>query len=424
MAEGSGTAVATPKVAVEHLYKVYGPRPKVALRGVLAGADVPPGHTVALRDVSFAVQPGEIFVVMGLSGSGKSTLIRCINRLIPPTSGTVRIDGDEVTAMDGAQLRELRRRRVGMVFQHFALLPHRLVRDNVAFGLELQDVPRGARLEQAQRALETVGLGQWGDRYPDQLSGGMQQRVGLARALCTNPDVLLMDEPFSALDPLIRRRMQDELLDIQDRVQKTIIFITHDLDEALRLGNRIAMMHAGRVVQIGAPDDILLRPADDYVASFVEHVDRSKVLRAQDVMVEPAPLLRLGHAPRMALRALEQAGLSSAYVVGPQQRLMGILTAERAVRAVADGASDLRAAIITDVAAIEPERVLREMMAEAVAAPYPLAVVDGERHLLGIVPRVAILRALVAEAEQAEGGTRAQQTPAAEDTRALSASPS
>jgi glycine betaine/proline transport system ATP-binding protein len=391
-----------PRLEVRNLYKIYGPRGRAALRAALqaerAGRDpsLPPRHTFALRGVSFQVATGETFVVMGLSGSGKSTLVRCINRLIEPTAGEVLVDGEDVVRMDRARLLHLRRHRVAMVFQGFGLFPHRTVLDNAAYGLELRGVPRAERQARAQEMLETVGLGEWGRHYPDQLSGGMRQRVGLARALATDPEILLMDEPFSALDPLIRRRMQDELMDLQERLQKTIVFITHDLDEALRLGSRIAIMRAGRIVQVGTPDEILLHPADDYVRSFAEHVDRSKVLRAADIMLVPEPLLRLGHAPRFALREMERAGLSSAFVVGRDKRLAGLLSADAALAAAAEGAADLRGAVDEGVATVDAECVLRDLMPMAAASRYPLAVVDGERRLLGIVPRVAILRALAA----------------------------
>ena len=377
-------------------------------------------HTVAVRNVNFSVATGEIFVVMGLSGSGKSTLVRCINRLIEPTAGAIRVDGEDVVTMDRQRLLELRRHRIAMVFQGFGLLPHRTVLDNAAYGLELQGVGRSERQAKAQAMLETVGLGEWSRHYPDQLSGGMQQRVGLARALTTDPEILLMDEPFSALDPLIRRRMQDELLNLQERFQKTIVFITHDLDEALRLGNRIAIMKAGRIVQIGTPDEILLHPADEYVASFVQHVDRSKVLRARDVMLDPVPLLRLGHSPSVALREMQRAGLSSAFVQGPERRLAGLLTAEGAIAAANRGDQNLRGSVVTDVPKIGPDQSLRELIPAAVAAQYPLAVEDAEGRLLGIVPRVAILKALAAEAPS-ETGLETIETDGLADTADLEA---
>jgi len=387
---------ASPKLAVEGLYKIFGPHPRAVLANLPAGGSdsQPAHHTVAVRNASFSVQSGETFVVMGLSGSGKSTLVRCVNRLIRPTAGAVRIDGEDVTTMDRERLMYVRRHKVAMVFQGFALLPHRTVLDNVAYGLELRGVRRAERHAKAQEVLETVGLGEWGLHYPDECSGGMQQRVGLARALATDPEILLMDEPFSALDPLIRRRMQDELIDLQERLQKTILFVTHDLDEALRLGSRIAIMKAGRIVQIGTPEDILLHPADDYVAAFTQHVDRSKVLRARDVMFLPTPLLRTNHGPQLALHEMERHGLSSRFVVGPNRRLAGLVTAEDALAATQRGDHDLAGILTQDIAKAGPDDPLRSLIGMAVQTRYPIAVVGGAGELLGIVVRVAILRAL------------------------------
>jgi glycine betaine/proline transport system ATP-binding protein len=273
----------TPTIAVEHLWKVFGPRPERVVGSPLAELSraelrTRTGCLTAVRDVSFDVQPGEVFVVMGLSGSGKSTLVRCLTRLIEPTSGAVRIDGESVREMSAKKLRDLRRHRVAMVFQHFGLLPHRQVLDNVAYGLEIQGLGRAERHKRAGEVLELVGLDGHGDQYPDQLSGGMQQRVGLARALATDPAVLLFDEPFSALDPLIRRDMQAEVRRLHAEVGKTMVFITHDLAEALTLGDRIAVMRDGDVVQVGTPEDLVGAPADDYVADFVREVPRADVL--------------------------------------------------------------------------------------------------------------------------------------------------
>jgi glycine betaine/proline transport system ATP-binding protein len=273
----------TPTIAVEHLWKVFGPRPERVVGSPLAELSraelrTRTGCLTAVRDVSFDVQPGEVFVVMGLSGSGKSTLVRCLTRLIEPTSGAVRIDGESVREMSAKKLRDLRRHRVAMVFQHFGLLPHRQVLDNVAYGLEIQGLGRAERHKRAGEVLELVGLDGHGDQYPDQLSGGMQQRVGLARALATDPAVLLFDEPFSALDPLIRRDMQAEVRRLHAEVGKTMVFITHDLAEALTLGDRIAVMRDGDVVQVGTPEDLVGAPADEYVADFVREVPRADVL--------------------------------------------------------------------------------------------------------------------------------------------------
>ncbi|MFE1310082.1 glycine betaine/L-proline ABC transporter ATP-binding protein [Streptomyces sp. NPDC058755] len=276
------------RLEAEHLFKVFGRRPDQAVERLRQGADREElradGSTAAVIDASFEVEAGEIFVVMGLSGSGKSTLLRMLNGLLEPTAGQVRFDGQDLTALGDRALRELRSKKISMVFQHFALFPHRSVRDNAAYGLSVQGVPRAERERRADEALALCGLAGWEDSWPDELSGGMQQRVGLARALATDADLLLMDESFSALDPLIRRDMQDQLLELQKTLKKTIVFITHDLNEAMRLGDRIAVMRDGRIVQTGTAEDILLRPANDYVASFIQDVDRSRVLTAAAVM--------------------------------------------------------------------------------------------------------------------------------------------
>ncbi|RLU92258.1 glycine/betaine ABC transporter ATP-binding protein [Streptomyces griseocarneus] len=279
------------RLHAEHLFKVFGKRPEAAVERLKSGASREElradGTTAAVIDASFEVEAGQIFVVMGLSGSGKSTLLRMLNGLLEPTAGRVLYDGQDLTALAPRELREVRSRHISMVFQHFALFPHRSVLENAAYGLEVQGVARKEREERAAEALELAGLGGWETSWPDELSGGMQQRVGLARALATDADLLLMDESFSALDPLIRRDMQDQLLDLQTRLKKTIVFITHDLNEAMRLGDRIAVMRDGRVVQNGTAEDILVRPANDYVASFIQDVDRSRVLTAGSIMDAP-----------------------------------------------------------------------------------------------------------------------------------------
>ncbi|MFF8276328.1 glycine betaine/L-proline ABC transporter ATP-binding protein [Streptomyces lateritius] len=279
------------RLQADHLYKVFGRRPDEAVKKLADGADRDElradGTTAAVIDASFVVEPGQIFVVMGLSGSGKSTLLRMLNGLLEPTAGRVLFDGKDLTALSHRDLRTVRSTKISMVFQHFALFPHRSVLENAAYGLEVQGVPRAEREARAAEALDLCGLAGWEKSWPDELSGGMQQRVGLARALATDADLLLMDESFSALDPLIRRDMQDQLLELQKRLKKTIVFITHDLNEAMRLGDRIAVMRDGRIVQLGTAEDILIRPANDYVASFIQDVDRSRVLTAASVMTTP-----------------------------------------------------------------------------------------------------------------------------------------
>jgi glycine betaine/proline transport system ATP-binding protein len=276
-------------VSCRDVWKVYGPKaddivgsPDASLPRAELLAKT--GCVVAVRDVSFEVTEGEVFVVMGLSGSGKSTLVRMINRLHDPSAGQVLIDGEDVVKLDDERLRELRRRKISMVFQHFGLFPHRRIVENVAFGLEVQGVEKDERNAKADEVLEIVGLGGWGNAYPDELSGGMQQRVGLARALATDPEIMLFDEPFSALDPLIRRDMQDEVVKLQRELKKTMIFITHDLMEALKLGNRIAIMKDGAFVQVGTPEEVVAHPADSYVADFIRDVPRAHVLTARSIM--------------------------------------------------------------------------------------------------------------------------------------------
>jgi glycine betaine/proline transport system ATP-binding protein len=284
----SGPSSPEPKVVCEGLWKVFGPRAERIVDS--PDADLPrdelmakTGCVAAVADASFEVAEGEIFVVMGLSGSGKSTLVRCLTRLIEPTAGSVRVAGTDVTAADPEELRELRRRRVSMVFQHFGLLPNRRVRDNVAYGLEIAGIDRRQRYDRADEVIQLVGLQGFGDSYPDELSGGMKQRVGLARALASDPEVLLLDEPFSALDPLIRAEMQTEIVRLQRQMHRTMVFITHDLREALQLGDRIAVMRDGRIVQIGTAAQLLDEPADDYVRDFTADVPRALVLTAGDV---------------------------------------------------------------------------------------------------------------------------------------------
>lgn len=338
--------MSTAKIEVKNLVKIFGDHPQKALALLKDGYSKEEifsqtRQTVAIADVSFEVRAGEIFVLMGLSGSGKSTILRCLNRLIEPTSGSILIDEEDITRISEQQLREVRRKKVGMVFQQFALFPHRTVLENAAYGLEVQGVPKNDREERAKATLETVGLQGWEHAYPSQLSGGMQQRVGLARALVCDPDILLMDEAFSGLDPLIRREMHDELLALQDRMNKTIVFVTHDLDEALKLGDRIALLKDGAIQQIGTPEEILMNPANEYVARFVEDVDVSKVLTAEGIMKEPGHVLSHKDGPHVALRLMRENGRSSLFVVDRGRRLVGLVTADAAFEAAERGQPDL-----------------------------------------------------------------------------------
>ena len=384
-------------VSARNLFKVFGRKPREVVKRLSAGRardELTGLGTAAVIDASFEVKPGEIFVVMGLSGSGKSTLIRMLNGLLEPTSGTVQVMGSPISGIPDAQLREVRKRNVSMVFQHFALLPHRSVRDNVAYGLEIQGMPLAERRERADRIIQRVGLEGWADKLPAQLSGGMQQRVGLARALAADTDVLLMDEAFSALDPLIRREMQEQLVELQAELGKTIIFITHDLNEAMFLGDRIAVMRDGRIVQVGTPNDILTDPANDYVAQFVQDVDRARVLTAAGVM-EPARSVVSGAAgPRAALRAMRDLQTSAAFVVGPGRRLLGVVRDKDVLRLVKANETDLGTIIRNDAATVTGDVHLTDLFESAVESPLPVAVLDAENRLLGAIPRVTLLAAL------------------------------
>ena len=356
------------------------------------------GCTVGVNRATFSVNPGEIFVIMGLSGSGKSTLIRLINRLIEPTSGSILIDGEDLAKMDKASLRQVRREKLSMVFQQFALFPHRTVLQNAAYGLEIQNVPKEEREKRAKEALELVGLGNYIHQKPGQLSGGMQQHVGLARALANDPKVLLMDEAFSALDPLIRKDMQDQLLELQSTMQKTIVFITHDLDEALRLGDRIAIMKDGVIVQIGTPEEILVNPANDYVRRFVEDVDRSKVLTAEHIMKRPESINVEKHGPRVALERMRKAGISSILVIDNQRKLVGYVTADDCLAAIEKGIMDLKEIIKTDIRTVSKDKTVNEIFAIIYDSPVPVAVVENER-LQGIIVRGTVIGALAGEGE-------------------------
>jgi len=386
-----------PAVEAEHLFKVFGRRSKDAVRRLTQGAgrkEIQHLGTAAVIDASFEVHSGEIFVVMGLSGSGKSTLIRMLNGLLEPTAGSVRIFGEPISGVTPAALREVRRTRLSMVFQHFALLPHRTVLDNAAYGLEVKGIRPDERRERARAVLERVGLGGWEDRLPGELSGGMRQRVGLARALAADTDILLMDEAFSALDPLIRREMQDQLLELQSELGKTIVFITHDLNEAMYLGDRIAVMRDGRIVQQGTPEEILTDPANDYVAQFVQDVDRARVLTASAVM-EPARATVTAQAgPRAALRVMRDLQTSAVLVLDATRKLLGVVRDQDVLGQVRSGRSDLAAVLRHDVVTIGPDAVVSELFEPAVGSALPLAVVDENGRLLGVVPRVTLLAAL------------------------------
>lgn len=358
--------------------------------------------TVGVNQASFAIEEGQIFVIMGLSGSGKSTLVRLLNRLIEPTAGQLLFSGQDVMKMTQVELRQFRRRNIGMVFQKFALFPHRTVIQNVEYGLEIQGVEKKKRREMAMESLELVGLKGWADSYPDQLSGGMQQRVGLARGLANDPDILLMDEAFSALDPLIRKDMQDELLELQAKMKKTIVFITHDLDEALRIGDQIAIMKDGSIAQIGSPEEILIQPANKYVERFVEDVDLSKVLTAAHAM-DKAETITLDKGPRVALQFMKDRGVSSLYVVDKSMKLLGLVSAEDASRAVKEEL--LLADILQkEVPITAPEAMLHELFELMAGSRLPVAVTDESGRLHGVVIKGAVLAALAGNSNSVLGG--------------------
>jgi len=401
--EGS---VFMPIIEVKNLTKVFGRDPKKAIPLLKEGWTKEKifketKMTVGVNQASFSIEAGEIFVIMGLSGSGKSTLVRLLNRLIEPTDGHVFINGKDIVSLNQEDLREVRRKNITMVFQKFALFPHRTVLENVEYGLEVSGIPKAKRQEKAMKSLELVGLKGWENSLPDQLSGGMQQRVGLARGLANDPDVLLMDEAFSALDPLIRKEMQDELLELQTKMKKTIIFITHDLDEALRIGDRIALMKDGNVVQVGTPEEILTNPANKYVERFVEDVDLSKVLTATQVMKRPETIT-LERGPRVALQFMQERGVSTLYVVDTHKRLLGAITADDAVQAVKEGKKLADILIKEEVPTVSPDTVLNELFDIVSSTRVPVAVVDGGNRLQGIIIRGAVLAALSGNTEGGE----------------------
>ncbi len=399
------------KISVENLVMIFGKHARgeplsLFQQGVSKSEILErTGHVVGVADATFDVKEGEICVVMGLSGSGKSTLIRCLNRLIEPTSGHVYIDGEDVLALDRDRLRDVRRMKMGMVFQHFALLPHWKVVDNVAYGLKIRGVDASKRREVAMEALDLVGLKGWEDKYPLNLSGGMKQRVGLARALATDPDILLMDEAFSALDPLIRRQMQNEMLSLQERLQKTVVFITHDLNEALRVGNHIVVMRDGKIVQIGTPIEIVTQPADDYVAAFTNDVDQSRVLTAEFVM-KPADVLVMGRdAIQTALNRMSALDDASAmYVVDGEQKLKGLLDKQQFLRAVKSGnVENLSQVIQKDFPRITKSTSLSDIYALC-ADGVPIAVMDKAGRLQGVVNPLDIFASLATNESDSDNG--------------------
>ncbi|KUG60475.1 quaternary amine ABC transporter ATP-binding protein [Nesterenkonia jeotgali] len=385
-----------PVVRARNVFKAFGKRPDEIVRRIKGGAgreDVKDLGTAAVIDASFDVQPGEVFVVMGLSGSGKSTLIRMINGLLPATAGSIEVGGEDIARLSAKELRRVRREKVSMVFQHFALLPHRTVGQNAAYALEVQGLNRSDRERKAEEALQMVGLDGWGGSMPDELSGGMRQRVGLARALAAGTDVMLMDEAFSALDPLIRREMQDQLVELQEQLGKTILFITHDLNEAMRLGDRIAMMRDGRTVQIGTSEQILNDPANDYVAQFVQDVDRTRVLTAGAIMEPPVAVLGTEQGPRTAHKLMREHQTNVLAVVDRGKKLHGFVHEAAVAAAVAQGTNTLEG-LLQPAPSVHAETPLAELMTQAAQSEAGLAVIDDAGRLEGIIARVTLLNAL------------------------------
>lgn len=391
----------TKKIKLDHVSKIFGPRPKSVIPMIEQGMNKDEileetGHTVGVYDASLEINKGEVFVVMGLSGSGKSTLIRCLNLLNEPTTGSVYIDGEDITKSSNAVLKQVRQEKVAMVFQHFGLFDHRTVLANVEYGLEIRHLDKEERQKIAQENIEIVGLKGYEDKYPQELSGGMQQRVGLARALANDPDILLMDEPFSALDPLIRREMQLELLDIQNRLQKTIVFITHDVNEAFKIGDRVAVMKDGRVVQIGTPEDIIEEPANDYISEFIKDIDRSKVFQADHVMIKPNALVSSKDGLNVAIKEMQENGISSVFVVDRSRHVKGIVTIDDAVKGIKQKKS-LNDVLREDIMIVPHDEYVNDLIPKAIESPFPLAVIDDEKKLVGFILRVHVLSGLVDE---------------------------
>ena len=389
-------------ISCQNVWKVFGPNPSSVLEISDDNLDKQEileqtGHVLAVKDVSFDVEPSEIFVVMGLSGSGKSTLVRCINRIIEPTAGMIFIDGIDVAQMDTEELRNLRRHKLSMVFQNFGLLPHRSVEENVGFGLEIRGERGKSKDDKVNDALELVGLHGWGKSLIHELSGGMQQRVGLARALASDPEIMLMDEPFSALDPLIRRQMQDEFINLRDTVQKTVIFITHDLAEALKLGHRIAIMKDGVVVQIGTPMDIVANPADDYVKEFVRDVSRGDVLPASSIMKRPSVRVREGTDLESVLNDMKNREVDFAFVTDNYGRMKGVVTTPQAEASLEEGITKVDEIIETECPEASSDTSLTECLPLIAEGDIPLCIVDDNKHLLGVVTRKDLIDAIQAE---------------------------
>lgn len=383
---------------MEHVSKIFGKKSLLANEMIKKGSSKTEilqktGATVGVYDASFEVEEGEIFVVMGLSGSGKSTLVRLLNRLIEPTAGNIFINDEDVSKMNKKELREVRRTTVNMVFQNFGLFPHQTILQNTEYGLKVRGISKEVRKIKAEKALENAGLLDFKDQYPSQLSGGMQQRVGLARALANDSDVVLMDEAFSALDPLIRKGMQDELIELQQTMRKTIIFITHDLNEALRIGDRIAIMKDGQIIQVGTGEEILTNPADEYVRSFIEDIDRSKVLTAENIMVRAVKVNPMQTGPKVALKRMKDEQVSLVLAVDSSRKLLGYVTADDALKAAQEGKKSLEDIVHSEMNTVPHDLLLEEVLPIISGSPTPVAVIKDEQ-LIGVLIRGIVIEAL------------------------------
>ncbi|MBY0221251.1 glycine betaine/L-proline ABC transporter ATP-binding protein [Mammaliicoccus sciuri] len=394
----------TVKLKVENVTKIFGPRPKKVIPLIEKGASKreildKTGHTVGVYNANMEIMEGETFVIMGLSGSGKSTLIRCFNLLNKPTSGAIYVDGENIVSYNKEQLKFFRQKKIAMVFQHFGLFSHRTVMENIEYGLEVRGLSKNERREIAQKHIDTVGLKGYENQYPDELSGGMRQRVGIARALTNDPDILLMDEPFSALDPLIRREMQLELLDIQTRLQKTIIFITHDVNEAFRIGDRVAVMKDGNVEQVGTPEDLLESPANDYIVEFTREIDRSKVLQAENIMSKPLSIVNSKDGLHVAIKNMEEHGISSVFITNRERQLLGLVTIDQAIDGVKNRKT-IDEVMSTDVRTAYPEEYVQDIIPRVLDSKYPLVVVDETNRIKGIILRVHVLSSIISNSSE------------------------
>ena len=385
------------KIEIKDLSILFGPEKAKAKKMIKQGKSKQEilketGCTIAVRNANLEIEEGEMFVIMGLSGSGKSTLVRCINRLNEPSMGEIWLSGRNITSLSDKELLQIRRKEMAMVFQHFGLLPHRTVLSNIAFGLELQGVPKEEREKKAYESIAVVGLKGYENQRVDELSGGMQQRVGLARALANDPEVLLMDAAFSALDPLIREQMQDELLDLQEKMKRTIVFITHDLDEAIKLGDRIAIMKDGEVVQVGTPEEILTDPANDYVTRFTESVDRGRVVTASSIMLTQPIVVRIRKdGPEAIIRKMREKRLYALPVIGTDEQFLGEIRLKDVLRLRKEGARDISSIVMKEVPSVLESMTVEDMLPLLPKVQQALPVVDENNRLKGVVSTSAII---------------------------------